>query len=121
MPHPSPRFSTEGGLEIEKTDSTTVKTIAEPYFLASVNFYRTAIFANNNFLASLNVEAWCGILNAATAEVVDGAIGIIVGFVDGNALNVEGACITKAEAIYLCSSVCNSHLQICLAWLCRNL
>ena len=43
MPHPSPRFSTEGGLEIEKTDSTTVKTIAEPYFLASVNFYRTAI------------------------------------------------------------------------------
>ena len=47
MPHPSPRFSTEGGLEIEKTDSTTVKTIAEPYFLASVNFYRTAIIANN--------------------------------------------------------------------------
>ena len=32
-----------GGLEIEKTDSTTVKTIAEPYLLASVNFYRTAI------------------------------------------------------------------------------
>lgn len=46
MPHPSPRFSTEGGLEIEKTDSTTVKTIAEPYFLASVNFYRTAIKNN---------------------------------------------------------------------------
>ena len=43
MPRPSPRFSTEGGLEIEKTDSTTVKPIAEPYFLASVNFYRTAI------------------------------------------------------------------------------
>ena len=43
MPHPSPRFSTEGGLEIEKTDSTTVKTIAEPYFLASFKFYRTAI------------------------------------------------------------------------------
>ena len=48
MPHPSPRFSSEGGLEIEKTDSTTVKTIAEPYFLASVNFYRTAIIFNNN-------------------------------------------------------------------------
>ena len=28
----------------QKTDSTTVKTIAEPYLLASVNFYRTAIF-----------------------------------------------------------------------------
>ena len=43
MPRPSHRFSTEGGLEIEKTDSTTVKPIAEPYLLASVNFYRTAI------------------------------------------------------------------------------
>ena len=31
-----------GGFEIEKTDST-VKPIAEPYLLASVNFYRTAI------------------------------------------------------------------------------
>ena len=46
MPHPSPRFSTDGGLEIEKTDSTTVKPIAEPYLLASVNFYRTAIKKN---------------------------------------------------------------------------
>ena len=43
MPRQSRRFSTEGGLEIEKTDSTTVKTIAELYLLASVNFYRTAI------------------------------------------------------------------------------
>ena len=34
-------------MEIEKTDSTTVKTIAEPYLLASVNFYRTAITFNN--------------------------------------------------------------------------
>ena len=39
----SPRFSTEGGLEIKKTDSTTVKSIAELYLLATVSFYRTAI------------------------------------------------------------------------------
>ena len=45
MPRPSSRFSAEGGLEIEKTDSTTVKPIAEPYLLASVNFYRTAIIS----------------------------------------------------------------------------
>ena len=32
-----------GGLEIKKTDSTTVITIAEPYLVASVSFYRTAI------------------------------------------------------------------------------
>ena len=31
----------------EKTDSTTVKTIAESYLLASVNFYRTAIVFNS--------------------------------------------------------------------------
>ena len=54
MPHPSPRFSTEGGLEIEKTDSTTVKTIAEPYFLASVNFYRTAIITYNDLYKFLS-------------------------------------------------------------------
>ena len=40
---PEPSLFDLGGLEIETTDSTTVKTIAEPYLLASVNFYRTAI------------------------------------------------------------------------------
>ena len=43
---PEPSLFDLGGLEIETTDSTTVKTIAEPYLLASVNFYRIAIIIN---------------------------------------------------------------------------
>lgn len=35
------------------------------------------ILANDEFLVALNVEALCGVLHAATAEVVDGGIGII--------------------------------------------
>ena len=42
---PSPHSSTEE-LGNQKTDSTTAKTIAEPYLLASVNFYLTAIIYN---------------------------------------------------------------------------
>ena len=38
---------TEGAWKSKKTDSTTVKTIAEPYLPASVNFYRTAIVFNS--------------------------------------------------------------------------
>ena len=43
MPRPSPHSSTEELGNQKKSDSTTVKPIAEPYLLASVNFYRTAI------------------------------------------------------------------------------
>ncbi|MDD6027052.1 MAG: hypothetical protein PUD26_10755, partial [bacterium] len=37
-----------GAWKSKKRDSTTVNTIAEPYFLSLVNFYRTAIIKNNN-------------------------------------------------------------------------
>ena len=40
---PEPSLFDRVGLEIKKTDSTTAKTIAEPYIVASVNFYRTAM------------------------------------------------------------------------------
>ena len=65
MPHPSPRFSSEGGLEIEKTDSTTVKTIAEPYFLTSFNFYRTAIlfFKDSDGYSSIDSSFFSKILS----------------------------------------------------------
>ena len=43
---PSPHSSTEELGNQKKSDSTTVKPIAEPYLLASVNFYLTAIIYN---------------------------------------------------------------------------
>ena len=48
MPRPSPHSSTEWALKSKKTDSTTAKTIAEAYIVASVNFYRTAVIKYMN-------------------------------------------------------------------------
>ena len=45
---PEPSLFDRVSLEIKKTDSTTAKTIAEPYIVASVNFYRTAIIKYMN-------------------------------------------------------------------------
>ena len=46
MPRPSPHSSTEELRNQKKSDSTTAKTIAEPYLIESVTFYRTAIVLN---------------------------------------------------------------------------
>ena len=49
--HPMPRRALtlrQRSLEIKKTDSTTAKTIAEAYIVASVNFYRTAVIKYMN-------------------------------------------------------------------------
>ena len=43
---PEPSLFDRGAWKSKKTDSTTVKPIAEPYLLASVNFYLTAIIYN---------------------------------------------------------------------------
>ena len=40
---PEPSLFDRVSLEIKKTDSTTAKTIAEPYLLESVIFYRAAM------------------------------------------------------------------------------
>ena len=43
---PEPSLFDRVSLEIKKTDSTTAKTIAEPYLLESETFYQTAIVLN---------------------------------------------------------------------------
>ena len=40
---PEPSLFDRGAWKSKKTDSTTAKTIAEPYIVASVNFYRRAM------------------------------------------------------------------------------
>ena len=74
------------GLGNRKTDSTTMKTIAEPYLLAFVNFYRTAINVNRLL-----------IVIAALLYVID-PIDMVPDFIIGGFLDdvtVIGWAITK--------------------------
>ena len=95
-------------MEIEKTDSTTVKTIAEPYLLASVNFYRTAIdikqIYNDIRQTALNISTR-GFIDKEKFSLLQKGIVNIKPFIYMDAYRIEDAIVDASKAAYLATLI----------------
>ena len=76
------------------------------------------ILANDEFLVALNVEALCGILHAATAEVVDRLVGIDCLIVHLDVFNGSQVVAIEAESADCGSSMSYRHFEISLSGSC---